>query len=143
MTKIIKNQTSENYEREKKKIERKNLIANKYEEAIKELRKAAGGPSKLRPQAIYNAATLSLASEKETLERLAEDYIKVLGDNPDDFQAKVNLEIIRILQKQAKQQAQQQGPGDNDGKNKKKMKKYRPGDQEGQGSETGNEGMRY
>jgi len=114
-----------------------------YEEAIKELRKAAGGPSKLRPQAIYNAATLSLASEKETLERLAEDYIKVLGDNPDDFQAKVNLEIIRILQKQAKQQAQQQGPGDNDGKNKKKMKKYRPGDQEGQGSETGNEGMRY
>ena len=37
MTKIIKNQTSENYEREKKKIERKNLIANKYEEAIKEI----------------------------------------------------------------------------------------------------------
>ena len=37
MTKIIKNQTSENYEREKKKIERKNLIANKYEKAIKKL----------------------------------------------------------------------------------------------------------
>ena len=37
MTKIIKNQTSENYEREKKKIERKNLIAKEYEKAIKKL----------------------------------------------------------------------------------------------------------
>ena len=37
MTKIIKNQMSENYEREKKKIERKNLITNEYEEAIKEI----------------------------------------------------------------------------------------------------------
>ena len=37
MMKIIKNQTSENYKWEKKKIERKNLIANKYEEAVKEI----------------------------------------------------------------------------------------------------------
>ena len=37
MTKIIKNQMSEIYEQEKKKIERKNLIANEYEEAIKEI----------------------------------------------------------------------------------------------------------
>ena len=37
MTKIIKNQTSENYKQEKKKIERKNLIAKEYEKAIKEI----------------------------------------------------------------------------------------------------------
>ena len=37
MMKIIKNQTSENYEQEKKKIERKNLIAKEYEKAIKKL----------------------------------------------------------------------------------------------------------
>ena len=37
MTKIIKNQMSEIYEQEKKKIERKNLIAKEYEKAIKEL----------------------------------------------------------------------------------------------------------
>ena len=114
-----------------------------YEEAIKELRKAASVPSALRPQAIYNAATLALVGGRESIERLAEDYIKVLGENPDDFQAKVNLEIIRILQNQAKQQTQQQGPGEGDGKNKKKMKKYQPGDKESQGSETGNEGVRY
>ena len=35
MTKIIKNQTSENYEREKKKI--KDCKPEKYEEAIKEI----------------------------------------------------------------------------------------------------------
>ena len=37
MTKIIKNQMSEIYEQEKKKIERKNLIAKEYEKAIKKL----------------------------------------------------------------------------------------------------------
>ncbi len=115
-----------------------------YEEAIKELRKAANVPSALRPRAIYNAATLALMGGQESIERLAEDYIKVLGENPDDFQAKVNLEIIRILQNQAKQQMQQQGPGDNGkDKDKKKMKKYQPGDKESQGSETKNEGVRY
>lgn len=115
-----------------------------YEEAIKELRKAASIPSTLRPQATYNAATLALMEGRESIERSAEDYIKVLGENPDDFQAKVNLERIRILQKQIKQQAQQQGIEEKDGKgNKKKMKKYQPGDKEGQGSETPNEGVRY
>mgnify|MGYP001584500030 CR=1 FL=1 len=114
-----------------------------YEEATKELRKAASIPSALRPQAIYNAATLALVLEKESHERLAEDYIRALEEKPDDFQVKVNLEIVRMLQKRAKQQAQQQGPGEGDGKDKKKMKKYRPGDKENQGSETGNEGVRY
>ena len=37
MTKIIKNQMSEIYEQEKKKIGRKNLIAKEYEKAIKKL----------------------------------------------------------------------------------------------------------
>ncbi len=107
------------------------------EGAIKEFRKAGGS------EAIYNAATLALAGGRESLERLAEDYIKVLGENPDDFQAKVNLEIIRILQNQAKQQMQQQSPGDGDSKNKKKMKKYQPGDKENQGSQSEGEGIRY
>ncbi len=115
-----------------------------YEEAIKELRKAASIPSALKPQAIYNAATLALMGGQESIERLAEDYIKILGENPDNFQAKVNLEIIRILQNQAKQQAQQQGSGgEKDGKDKKKMKKYQPSDKEGQDSETKSEGVRY
>ncbi len=114
------------------------------EEAIKELRKAANIPSALRSQAIYNAATLALMEGRESIERLAEDYIKVLMENPDDFQAKINLEIVRMLQKQAKQQMQQQGDGDDkDSKAKKKMKKYQPGDKENQGSETKNEGVRY
>ncbi len=115
-----------------------------HEEAIKEFRKAASVSSSMKSQIIYNAATLALIGGRNSIERLAEDYIKVLGENSDDFQAKVNLEIIRILQQQAKQQAQQQQkPGDGDDKGKKKMKKYQPGDKEGQGSEAPNEGVRY
>ncbi len=114
-----------------------------HEEAIKELRRAADISSMLRSRAIYNAATLALAGGRDSIERLAEDYIKVLGENPDDFQTKVNLEIIRILQNQAKQQMQQQGQGENEGKDKRRMKKYQPGDKENQGSESNNEGVRY
>ncbi len=110
------------------------------EGAIKEFRKASDS------EAIYNATTLALIEGRDSLERLAEDYIKALGENPNDFQVKVNLEIIRILQQQAKQQAKEGAKNsDEEGKGKKKIKKYRPGDQENQGrsSDPEDQGIRY
>lgn len=115
-----------------------------YEEAIKELRKAANISLPLKNDSIYNAATLALVEGRESLERLAEDYIKVLGKNPNDFQAKVNLEIIRILQQQAKMQMPAGSRGENGQKQKAKIKKYRPGDQDRQGTPSSEEqGVRY
>jgi tetratricopeptide (TPR) repeat protein len=115
-----------------------------YEGALKEFRKAANISAPLMSQAIYNAATLALAGGRESLEKLAEDYIKVLSDNPDDFQAKVNLEIIRIYQKQAKMgmppAPDEKGKKD---KGKQKIKQFRPGEEENQGTESGDEGIRY
>ncbi len=108
-----------------------------YENAIKEFKKAG---------AVYNATTVALVEGKESLERLSEDYISALKKNPDDFQAKVNLEIIRILQQQAKtqMQAQGEGQGDKDGKKQKQMKKYQPGDGENKGtSSADDQGTRY
>ncbi|MDP1629150.1 MAG: hypothetical protein Q8L57_00865 [bacterium] len=114
-----------------------------FEEAIKEFRKAAGHPS-LGPEAIYNGATISLSGGRDSLEKLAEDYIRVLTLRPDDFQTKVNLEIIRILQNQAKKGMPQPGSG-KEGKDKNKIKQYQMSDKEGQGQESGesNQGTRY
>lgn len=114
-----------------------------YKEAIEEFRKAANISGPLASQALYNATTIALSENRESLERLAEDYIKVLGKNPDDFQTKVNLEIIRILQKQSKMGIPAPG-ADGEGKEKQKIKKYRPGDEESQGtSSPESQGIRY
>jgi tetratricopeptide (TPR) repeat protein len=113
-----------------------------YEEALKEFRKAANIPASLKERSLYNAATIALAGGKESLEQLAEDYVKVLVSDPDDFQAKVNLEIVRILQQQAQAQAGQKD-GSGEGKEKgKKLRKYQPGDKEGSGG-SDNQGIRY
>lgn len=102
-----------------------------YEKAVKEFRSSS----------LYNAATLSLAEYlmdkgRESLERLADDYIKVLGDSPNDFQAKVNLEIVRILQKQAKEKMAPSGQSQDEPKGIKNFKldkdeygSHIPGDQ--------------
>ncbi len=112
------------------------------EEAIREFRKAAG-QSLTGADAAYNAATISFSRlGHESLERLAKEYIGVLRIKPDDFQAKVNLEIIRILQNQAKMGMP--SPGEGEKEQKGKIKKYRPGDREAPGvSEPADSGIRY
>lgn len=103
-----------------------------------------GAMKEFPSSSLYNAATLSLAEYlagggRESLEKLAEDYTKVLGDNPDDFQAKINLEIVRLLQEQAKKQISQGKDGQ-----KKGIKKFRPGDKDSDGSvKPENQGLRY
>ena len=97
----------------------------------------AGAIKEFRLSCLYNATTLSLADSlsgkgREGLEKLAGDYIKVLTVNPNDFQAKINLEIIRILQKQAKEQ-NVPASGQDKGEGKKKIKVIRPGDKDGRG----------
>lgn len=113
-----------------------------YEEALKEFRKAANIPAFLKDRSLYNATTIALAGGKESLERLAEDYVKVLAGNPDDFQAKVNLEIVRILQQQAQSQFGQKDSSGEEKQKGKMLKKYRPGDKESSGS-SDNQGIRY
>ncbi len=113
-----------------------------YEEAIKEFRKV-GNNFHLGSSAVYNAATLGLVGGRESLERLAEEYIRALVAKPDDFQTKVNLEIIRILQSQAKKGMPQPGEG-KEGKDKSKMKQFQMKDKEGQGDESNpDQGVRY
>lgn len=116
------------------------------EEALKEFRKAASHASSLNAEAIYNAATLGLAGGRESLEKLAEDYILALKKNPNDFQTKVNLEIIRIIQNQQKQEMrseEQSAPGK---KGKKKIRQLQMDDnknREGQESGESDQGVRY
>lgn len=111
-----------------------------YEEAIKEFRKV-GNNFHLGSSAVYNAATLGLVGGRDSLERLADEYIRVLAAKPDDFQTKVNLEIIRILQNQAKKGMPQQGDGK---KGKDKMKQFQMKEKEGQGNEPNpDQGVRY
>jgi len=101
-----------------------------------------------RLSSLYNAVTLSLeeflsGKGRESLEKLAEGYVKVLGDDPDDFRAKVNLEIVRLLQKQAKEQMLS---SERSGGEQKEIRKFRPGsgDEEGQGSSSpGDQELRY
>ena len=113
-----------------------------YEEAIKEFRKV-GNNFHLGSFAVYNAATLGLVGGRESMERLAEEYIRALVVKPDDFQTKVNLEIIRILQNQAKKGMPQQGDG-KEGKGKDKMKQFQMKEKEGQGTESNpDQGTRY
>ncbi len=122
-----------------------------HEEAIKELKKATGISSHFKETAMYNAATMELngylsGNSRESLEKIAEDYKNVLGENPGDFQAKVNLEIVCILQQQEKKKMQAQAGDDENskkGKEKGTMKKFQPGDREGQGTSSGNQGIRY
>ena len=113
-----------------------------YEEAIKEFRKV-GNNFHLGSSAVYNAATLGLLGGRESLERLADEYVRVLAAKPDDFQTKVNLEIIRILQNQAKKGMPQQGDG-KEGKGKDKMKQFQMKEKEGQGNDASpDQGVRY
>lgn len=110
-----------------------------YEEAIREFRKV-GSNFHLGSSAVYNAATLGLVGGRESLERVAEEYIKVLTVKSDDFQSKVNLEIIRILQNQAKKGMPQPG----EGKDKGKMKQFQMKEKESQGNESSpDQGVRY
>ncbi len=105
-----------------------------YEEAINEFKKANGHPS-LKLKAIYNAATLSLLRGRESWEKVAEEYIKVLTENSDDFQTKVNLEMIRRAQNQQKQQMSGQGNGKS-GQKKSKIKQFQMKDKNGEGAES-------
>lgn len=105
-----------------------------YEEAVKEFKKINSHPS-LKLKAAYNATTLSLLRGRESLEKLAEEYIKVLTEDSDDFQTKVNLEIIRILQNQQKQQMSGQGQGKS-GQKKSKIKQFQMKDKNGEGTES-------
>ena len=90
--------------------------------------------------ALYNGATVSLVEGDKSVERLAEKYIKVLQKNPDDFQARVNLEIVRVAQEQSKQKSSSSlGKGKEDKKEGKL--RYRPGDNSGGGDDR--QGFRY
>jgi tetratricopeptide (TPR) repeat protein len=107
-----------------------------YEEALKEFRKIDN------PDALYNATTLALVGGRESLKKLIEEYIKVLRKKPDDFQAKINLEIL--LQEQEQEKIQMSRPGQNENEKKtREIKQFRPKkESEGQsGSE--NQGIRY
>lgn len=107
------------------------------ESAIKEFRKIN------EPLAIYNAATLALIQGRDSLDRMADDYVKVLGKTPNDFQAKVNLEIVRILQQRAKKDGSQTSSGDEEGKKNSKIKRYQPGDKDSQEVGGGGGEIRY
>lgn len=107
-----------------------------YAEALKQYRKLADG----NMDAAYNAATIALAIGQVNSEKIAAEYIRILQKNPDDFRARVNLEIIKMVQEQQKQKGKSI-PGDGDGQ--EKVKKYRPGDKDGSGRSRGNQDLRY
>lgn len=112
-----------------------------FENAAKEFRKAAETVSPKTPDALFNAATIALAQGNEALERVADDLVKMLREAPNDFKGKVNLEIVKIKQNQAKQQGQSGKPGE--GEKKQKIKKFRSGEKNEGPSEEQNEGLRY
>ena len=71
-------------------------------------------PSELRARAHYNMGNIFF--QTDALEDAFESYKKALRDNPDDMDAKVNLELtLRQLQAQQQQQAQQQAQEQGEG----------------------------
>ena len=86
----------------------------KYEEALKELQKAASLPQaeKVAQASLFNAG--NLAYNTKSWEAAIESYRQALLRNPDDVDAKYNLELA-LQQQQQDQQNQdvykRQGPG--------------------------------
>lgn len=87
-----------------------------YADAEKEFQQAlAADDTGLREQAYYNLGNVyfkqGMKDQKiETLEKAVENYQKALELNPDDEDAKFNIEVVRRNIKLKKQQQQQQQP---------------------------------
>lgn len=81
--------------------------AKKYDAAAKAFEKlAAGGAPELREAAEYNAGNCYLAQQQN--EQAIEHYKRALYLNPNDMNAKWNLELAQRQQKQQQQQQKQQ-----------------------------------
>lgn len=93
-----------------------------YEQADKQFSEAAtSSDKKLRSQALYNMGN-SLFQQKKLGESV-QAYTEALKDNPDDLDAKYNIELVRrIIKENAKNQKQdpQQQQQKNDQKNQDK-----------------------
>ncbi len=109
------------------------FLLGEYVKAKTCFEKAFSTPrSVLKVGTLYNQGN-TLLTEKDFISA-AEKYIEALTINPDDFQAKINLEIIRLMQKQA---SEQQGePQEGKGKGRPKDLKLLPWEEgEGEGEE--------
>jgi len=79
----------------------------KMDEAAKGFEKiAASGPQELREPAEYNAGNCYLAQQQN--DKAIEHYKRALYLNPNDMNAKWNLELAKRQQKQQQQQQKQQ-----------------------------------
>lgn len=106
--------------------------ANKqYDVAAKGFEKIAGsGAQELRPAAEYNAGNCYLAQQKN--EQAIEHYKRALYLNPDDLNAKWNLELAKRQQKQQQQQQQQQQQKQNQNQKKQDQQKQQQQQQQPQ-----------
>ena len=79
----------------------------KYEQADQNFEKIAqAGPQELREPAEYNAGNCHLAQQQN--DKAIDHYKRALYLNPDDMNAKWNLELAKRQQKQQQQKQQQQ-----------------------------------
>jgi len=103
--------------------------AKKYEPAAQAFEKmAGGGAQELRPAAEYNAGNCYLAQQQN--EKAIEHYKRALYLNPNDMNAKWNLELAKRQQKQKQKQDQQQKQKQQDPKkqDQQKQKQEQPQD---------------
>jgi Ca-activated chloride channel family protein len=92
----------------------------KYDEAVKGFERVAqSAPPELRQPAEYNAGNCYLAQQKN--EPAIEHYKRALYLNPNDMNAKWNLELAKRQQKQQQQQQKQQQKQDQKKQDQKKQ----------------------
>jgi Ca-activated chloride channel family protein len=99
--------------------------AKKYDPAVKGFEKiAGGGAQELRPAAEYNAGNCYLAQQQN--DKAIEHYKRALYLNPNDLNAKWNLELAKRQQKQQQKQQKQQKQDQKKQDQKKQDQKMQP-----------------
>lgn len=104
---------------------------NNYEQALKEYEKALGVSDKIkRSQVYYNMGNSYYRMNK--YKEAIDSYVETLKLNPNDKDAKYNIEVIREKMKNNPQKKQQNQNNQQQNKNKKQNQKNQQNKQNGQ-----------